>query len=475
MKYVIRYSLIVAVGIVSLITGLRGLMAQCHDDSVLAETILPMGPLTVNPVNPRYFSDGTDRTVYLTGSHTWSNFQKVTTLPLCYSSYLRFLKKYNHNFFRLWAWEQAAWISTVPGKIRFKPLPYKRSGKGRALDGKKKFDLNLFDQAYFNRLRSKVVAARNHGIYVAIMLFNGFSIEMKGGGEGGNPWNAHPFNVMNNINGIDGDPQKRGDGRDVHTLNIPTVTSLQEAYVKKVIDTLNDLDNVLWEIVNESHAESTMWQYHMIDLIHAYESTKAMKHPVLMTVQYPGGSNLTLFNSPAEAVSPNDGNGYKDNPPAADGRKVIISDTDHLWGIGGDYKWVWKTFLMGMHPIFMDPYSKGLFKAELPEQARDLIRKNMGYTLAYAKRMNLVDMSPQPGLSSSGYCLAETGKEYLVYAEGGKVDVDLSHSSGQFAIEWFNPVTGASTAGGTIAEGGYQSFSAPFNGDAVLYLKFSDG
>ena len=33
------------------------------------------GPLRVHPKNPRYFTDGSGRAVYLTGSHTWSNLQ----------------------------------------------------------------------------------------------------------------------------------------------------------------------------------------------------------------------------------------------------------------------------------------------------------------------------------------------------------------------------------------------------------------
>ncbi|MDP1676411.1 MAG: hypothetical protein Q8L88_06050, partial [Bacteroidota bacterium] len=33
------------------------------------------GPLRVHPSNPRYFADASGKIVYLTGSHTWSNFQ----------------------------------------------------------------------------------------------------------------------------------------------------------------------------------------------------------------------------------------------------------------------------------------------------------------------------------------------------------------------------------------------------------------
>ena len=94
----------------------------------------------------------------------------------------------------------------------------------------------------------------------------------------------------------------------------------------------------------------------MIDFIHDYEDGKPKQHPVGMTFQYKGGSNQTLFDSPADWISPNPEGGYRDNPPAADGSKVILTDTDHLWGIGGNQAWVWKSFLRGLNPIFMDPY-----------------------------------------------------------------------------------------------------------------------
>ena len=40
-------------------------------------------------------------------------------------------------------------------------------------------------------------------------------------------WVYHPFNRVNNINGIDGDPNGDGEGTETHTLQIPAVTKLQ--------------------------------------------------------------------------------------------------------------------------------------------------------------------------------------------------------------------------------------------------------
>ena len=107
------------------------------------------------------------------------------------------------------------------------------------------------------------------------MLFNGWSVMAEQYPSLGNPWLGHPFNAANNINGVDGDVNHDNSGSETHTLANPAVTAYQEAYVRKVIDTVNDLDNVLYEISNESPDNSIAWQYHMIDYVKAYEATKA--------------------------------------------------------------------------------------------------------------------------------------------------------------------------------------------------------
>ena len=58
------------------------------------------------------------------------------------------------------------------------PQPWPRSGPGTAKDGKPKFDLDSFDQAYFDRLRERVIAAGIEGIYASVMLFEGFSLHL---------------------------------------------------------------------------------------------------------------------------------------------------------------------------------------------------------------------------------------------------------------------------------------------------------
>jgi hypothetical protein len=438
------------------------------------------GPLRVNPDNPRYFTDDSGRAIYLTGSHTWANLQDLGSSDpppvFDYTAYLDFLEANHHDFFRLWAWEQAKWAPWTASDIWFAPAIYQRPGPGEALDGKPKFDLSSFDQAYFDRMRARIIEAGNRGIYVSIMLFDGWSVGQKGGGPG-NPWPGHPYNASNNINGIDGDPDGDGNGYEVETLAMPEITALQEAYVQKVIDTVNDLDNVLYEICNESNGGpgEISWQYHMIDFIHDYEATQPKQHPVGMTVPYPDGENSDLFNGPAEWISPNAAGGYQDDPPVADGSKVVVVDTDHLWGVGGDREWLWKSFTRGLNALYMDCYDPIYCEGWDPNDPTRLsVVVNMGYTLEYANRMNLVAMTPRPDLCSTEYCLANpvaVGAEYLVYLpEGGTETVDLSATPGELAVEWLDPSDGAITEGLTVTGGTIVPFTPPFGGDAVLYL-----
>ena len=62
-----------------------------------------------------------------------------------------------------------------------------------------------------------------------------------------------------------------------------------------------------------------------------------------------GGSSRALFDSPADWITP--GESYRDNPPAAEGAKVILSDTDRLGRTSGSKDWVWENFLRGLKRI----------------------------------------------------------------------------------------------------------------------------
>ncbi len=443
---------------------------------LIAYSLAPAtGPLRVLGSNPRYFTDGSEKAIHLAGSHIWHNLQDNghrlsesldPPPPFDYKGYLDRLAAWNHNFIRLWRWEAPKWTDRQPeGVVKYsEPQPWMRTGPGMAADGKPRFDLTKFSPAYFDRLRSRVAAARDRGIYVSIMLFEGWEIQFT------DAWVYHPFNRNNNVNGIDPDADGDGKGLEYNTLRDKRALAFQEAYVRKVIDTVNDLDNVLYEIANEAHVDSTDWQYHLIRFIQSYESGKPKQHPVGMTFQYKGGTNAILYNSPADWISPNPGDAaenYRENPSSTHTTKVVVNDTDHLWGhTGGDNVWVWKSFLRGLNVLFMEEL--------LPSPTwQDSARSGMGQTRRYAERMNLAAMTPANNLSATGYCLAHRGHEYLVFHSGnkGEFTLNLKDAPGTFAVEWFDIHAGKAIAAKPVSGGAVRTFTTPFPGPAALYLK----
>lgn len=456
------------------------------------------GALRNNPSNPSYFTDNRGKAVYLTGSHTWAVFQEISSDPnttdyFDYNAYLDMMEKHNHNFLRFWYFEQPSKACWSDGPTYFDPLPYQRSGSGMARDGLSKFDLEKWNEDFFIRLRARLIEAGNKGIYVSVMLFQGFSLNIHQNPKS-DPWITNPYNPKNNIKGIGAADSIPDDDvhSTVHSLKNTELLKVQEKYVAKIIETVNDLDNVLFEIINEGGA--TDWQYHMIDFIHNYEKKMPKQHAVGMTARISSDfHNFMLYESKADWVSPRNTamENYRENPPANKYNKVIVPDTDHLWGHGGNYKWVWKSFTRGLNPIFMDAWGplgfkteqfpKMLLQGDIWKDTRDYpdwepIRQNLGYTKVYADKIDLTNMFPHGELTTTGYCLANLGKEYLVYfPEGGNAVLDLTRAPGEYSVEWFFPLLNRTLTGKQYLKGGkFEDFTSPYTGDAVLYLKIKE-
>jgi hypothetical protein len=314
-----------------------------------------------------------------------------------------------------------------------------------------------------------------------VQLFQGFSYN-RPPHCGKQTWSGHPLNAQNNINGVNGD--RNGDGQP--DLDDPQVREHHAAYLKRIVDTVDDLDNVLYEVVNEGGGKD--WDWWVVDTMHKLETEKGKGHPVGLT-----GAGVErmeeMMASPAEWVSPF-GRQFLFDPPAWDGKKVSVNDTDHLWGHGGTVSWAWKSFVRGHNTLLMDSWDP-IAGSPCPEvnwgprpgyPLRDLnrrddwtwepVRKAIGYTRGYALRMDLASMTPHNELASTSYCLANPEREFLVYLpEGDQVSVDLSHAQGRFSVEWMHPDDGTVTLGGSVTGGKQQSLAVPFIGPAVLYVK----
>jgi hypothetical protein len=363
-----------------------------------------------------------------------------------------------------------------------------------ATDGALKFDLSKFDQAYFDRLRARVQALNNAGIYVGAYFFTGeFLLRFRSASDG------YPFSGPNNINGVD-DGYRGGSPASAFssvTMTAPnSITAFQDAYVKKTIDTLNDLPNVLWIVSEEAPSKSIWWNNHLIALVREYEKEKRFRHPIGFGA-LDSSPDAILYNSDADWVAPS----ARVSPTASCGTgtpgcKVNINDSDHSYfGMWNDTyqknrNYAWENFMTGNQVLFMDPYlvfyprqKRNMCLLPLsgigskPDLRWENFRNNLGWILRYSRKLNLSNVSPMSSLSSTRFCLAQTpaaGAEYLVYApEGGSFRIDLSAmpESRMLAVEWFNPESGATIAQKAIAAGSRsKSFIPPFGGDAVLYL-----
>ncbi|HZR17446.1 MAG TPA: DUF6298 domain-containing protein [Verrucomicrobiae bacterium] len=465
------------------------------------------GPLRASR-NPNYFEDGSGRPLILCGSQTWNTLQDWgsagSVQPLDFDAFISFLKAHGHNFTLLWRTELPKFgnlpvTPTHPPDFTVSPHPWMRVGPGLATDGGLRFDLTKFDPAYFERLRRRAEALNRAGIYAGVYLFTGeWVLRFRC------PTDGYPFSAPNNVNGVDdgyrGGPAESGLA-SVTMTGTNLITDLQDAYVRKTIDTLNDLPNVLWIVSEEAPTKSTWWNNHWISLVRAYERGKPSQHPVgYATLESP--SDSILYDSDADWVAPGAWTSPANSCGSGNPRcKVNINDSDHSYfGMWNDppqknRNYAWENFTTGNQVLFMDPYlvdypreNRNLCPSPVngigtqPDPRWDSFRNNLGYLLQYSRKLNLANVTPRSSLCSTKYCLAQTppvGAEYLAYApDGGAFTMDLSAmpSSRRLAVEWFNPADGATITENSIAAGSSsQSFSPPFSGDAVLFLVDTTG
>ena len=430
-----------------------------------------MPPLLHHEPGDIYFTDADGKAVYLAGSHSWVNLTDQAG-AFDYGAYLDLLEQSGANLTRLWAHETAA---TDEGPDTRSPLPWVRLDDGR-------YDLTRFNQDYFDRLHDRVEEAGKHGIYVDVMLFNGWSGEYADW-LSYDPWQGNVWKAGNNVNGIDGDPTGRGDGYTVHTLSDPQILDLQKAYIREVMDTLDDLPNVLYEVGNEMHndAETWAWQNHILDYMRQYDASQGLEHPVGMTASVPRGDewqiNRELEASNADWISPHGWLEYHDNPPAASGDKVSIVDSDHTFGIGGGVDWVWQQFMRGHNLLSMEGLEgTGIAGRNIHNDGHQAEEEGnrMGIlgTRKVAEMLDLGDVRPDGDLASTGFALADAeSAQYLVYApSGGGFSVDLSAAAGdRMEVHWLDVDTAEMTDGGTVTGGDEQQwFTAPFHGAALV-------
>ncbi len=166
-----------------------------------------------------------------------------------------------------------------PSPDRFlQPWP-RRTTSGYALDGRGKWDLSSWDEAYFTRLRQFVQACSDRGIIVELTLFSTIYFA--------DQWLINPFNPANNMQGYG--PNTGANSRyDAMRPVDANLYAAQQAAVRRIVREVNPYDNVYFEIQNEpfwnqpgiQDAAETAFHNTMLAVIRNEESTLPNRHPV---------------------------------------------------------------------------------------------------------------------------------------------------------------------------------------------------
>ncbi len=468
-----------------------------------------MGPLKQSTVNSRYFVNPTGQPVYLTGSHTWDDFDDTSTAPtppaFDFSAFLSLLQANGHNATILWHkdlprecnWQNSSNYNLSNG-TSFGPWP--RTGPGTASDGLPQFDLSQFNQAFFDRMAARVQLLQQNGIYAIVELFDGNNLTSTRCGTNTSPnGDGFPLTKANNINNVDDNYTTGTAGvgavTEASASTNPSLVAIQDAYVRKMIDTLNGYVNVLWEVAEEQPGTSfsgtsgyggassmTWWAPHIRELIKVYEgggtcttctgtptyTAKPFQHLIgIGSMNSNDFNDATLYSSNFDWIGPQISNNFANQfpciPPTNNQNKLVINDTDHTCGAStlvvastgavNDTQIrhsIWGTFTLGGSAyVFMDPYHMFLGVNNRnpcaspvngictgPMTKYNPTRQAMGYVENLIPTLvNLLAMTPQATLCSTGFCLVNnsaTASEFVVYSDAAaSFTVNLAAQSGR--------------------------------------------
>ncbi|HEX9944583.1 MAG TPA: DUF5060 domain-containing protein [Thermoanaerobaculia bacterium] len=97
----------------------------------------------------------------------------------------------------------------------------------------------------------------------------------------------------------------------------------------------------------------------------------------------------------------------------------------------------------------------------------------LAHLAKFASVVDFARMDPADSLVLSGdaYALAEKGRAYVLYFyEGGTVRVNLRSARGRFTVDWYDPRDGSFRPAAAVRGGRVLAFTAPSQGDWVLYI-----
>ena len=397
-------------------------------------------PLALHPENPHYFLWRGKPTILITSAE---HYGAVINRDFAYVTYLDTLKADGLNLTRVFSGAyvepQGAFniarntLAPAPGKYL---CPWPRSETMGYANGGRKFDLSQWDPAYFNRLKKFVAAAGKRGVVVEMTLFCPFYEEAQ--------WKLSPMNATNNVNGIGAVART-----NVYTLDKHGgLLAVHEAMVRKIVEELNEFDNLYYEICNEPYfgGVTIEWQRRIADVIRDAEFPLEHKHLISQNI----ANNQALVVNPHEAVSIF--NFHYASPPDAVAMNHHLDKVigDNETGFAGTNNFPYRRegweFIVAGGALFNNlDYSftidnedgTFLYPARQPGGGNPGFRKEMRILKEFIHDFDFIRMRPDHSviqgplpMGFSARCLSDPGSAYALYLCLAARTVD------QFSVVW---------------------------------------
>jgi hypothetical protein len=413
------------------------------------------GTLAISPHNPHYFQAADGKPVVLVGDYTWGTF---SDLDFNYQTQFDSLKTNGLNFARVWLWWGAEQFPPPDDKLHIEP--FLRPGPGKANDGRPKYDLSQFNPAFFDRLRDLCAAARQRGIFLQLITMDAWMLKHA------HLWKLHAFHRDNNINGVDGDPRNTGTGIDGQqgfcSMGNPKAMEFQKAYLRKLVDTVCDFNNLLIEIANENYY-SAEWERHLCEFIREQERIKPRRH-VLMPLDLLSHSSVVQKWDPRIIHA-----GLLEKSRLC---QPLIFDTDWVINDNDDQvrKAMWTAVLSGGHFNYMDNSME--FRASPVSDKRAALHRQISHLAAFVKELRLWEMQPDdaPVKSGGAFTMASMNELAAYLPEGDVVTLDLTPFKGRLTARWFNPREGQFGDEFNVEGSQFREFKPPDADDWTLLL-----
>ncbi len=428
--------------------------------------------LAIHRDNPHYFEfRGKPAFLITSGEH----YGALLNLDFEAKPYLDELQACGFNLTRVFS----GTYREVPGSFGIKentlaPLPgrylapWARSNHPGAADGGNKFDLDVWDRSYFDRLKALCKEAGKRGIVIEFVLFCPYYED--------NLWDVSPLNAKNNVNHVGTMPRT-----EVFTLKHPDMVARHEAFVRKVTGELREFDNVFYEICNEPYFGGVTldWQARIASIITDAEAGAGLKHLIAQNI----ANGRARVENPNRAVSifnfhyaiPPDtvGLNYDLNRVLGDDETGFKGNSDRVYRTEG-----WQFLLAGgglynnLDYSFTTTHEDGtaVVSAPTPGGGGPNLRRQLTILKDFLSRFDYVHMRPDTSFIKGGLpkgvsvqALTDAGRAYAIYIAGGsKADLVVELPEGKYTVEWLSPLTGkVEKTGGLDHKGGRTTLASP--------------